>query len=112
MISLLDRRRQIRRDRDLRLAFQRTFRANANVKEFSAPVLAFLKSFCHATQSVILEAKDGSIDPFAITRAAGRQEVWHEIRRYLELDENDLLELDRWLKMQEEGIRRESLDAG
>jgi len=111
MINLLDRRRQIRRDRELRLAFQRTFLLDSGeINGNTEPVLAFLRSFCFANLSAIQYGKDGKVDAIAMAAIAGRQEVWQQIYNYLHLSDNELIQLDRWLQQQAERVR-EPLEA-
>jgi hypothetical protein len=112
MLSLIERRRQVRRDRDLRIHFQRLFMTEkGEINAQAQPVLAFLRSFCFANSSAIIYGKDGRVDPLAMAANAGKQEVWQQIHNYCNLDDRDLVRLDLWLKEQAER-GREPLDAG
>ena len=112
MISILDRRRQIRRDRDLQLAFKRCFATDKGIRPEAEPVLAFLRSFCFANVSALIHTKEGAVDMYATAAIAGRQEVWQQFYNYLNLSEAELLKLDRWLQDQQTRLQEPIDHAG
>lgn len=113
MIGYLERRRQIKRDTELQLAFKRLFKNELGIRPEAVPILAFIASFCFANQSALVHDKDGSVDMYATAAIAGRQEVWREIHKFLDLmDEKELIKLDRWLQDQQTRLQEPIDHAG
>ena len=92
-MSIRERIRQIRGQRE---AFRKTFLgANGKPKDDEAVrVLGEIKRFCYGERCTIKQGRDG-IDPLASVAAAARQEVWFRIRDMLNLDDSDLVMMEK-----------------
>lgn len=93
---LWNRLTAVRRDRALNLAFRRLLLDDYGKPTIdAATVLAHLRSFCGADTSTLRYDRNGAIDPLATAAAVGRQEVWLQVYFYLNVDDNELVEIDR-----------------
>lgn len=79
----------------LRGSFRRTFlQANGRPTPDANEVLVELRRFCYGNRPA-LKAGAGGLDPYATVAAAARQEVYFRILDMLNLDDSDLVALEK-----------------
>lgn len=92
----------IKRLKWLRTHFRRSFNgADGKLTEDGRAVLAELRRFCYGAKPTIKQGADGRIDPYASIAAAGRQEVYMRIVSMLNLDDTDLVFLEKQARKME-----------
>lgn len=81
----------------LRQAFRRTFNGpNGKPHADGRMVLEHLRGFCYAERSTIkFSPIAGRVDPLAMAAAEGRREVYNRIVSYLNLDDTDLVLMEK-----------------
>jgi hypothetical protein len=95
-MTLFDRLMRVRYDRDLRHAFRTSLLdEDGKPTPHGSAVLAHLRAFCSADVSTLRRDREGRVDPLASAAAQGRQEVWQQFYFYLNLDDSELVEIDR-----------------
>ena len=104
---------RVRRDMGLARAFRATLTGESGVPDpHQATVLAHLRAFCFADVSTIAFTPDGAADPVASAAQQGRRDVWLMIAFYLNLEERELVQLDREYQQQlRELEQRSTFDA-
>lgn len=84
-----------RRIRGLRQAFRHVFLHNGQPTNDAHIVLAELRKFCYGTRPTIKMDKDGRVDPYASIAAAARQEVYQRIVMMLNLNDRDIVMMEK-----------------
>jgi hypothetical protein len=96
MNGLLQRLARVRRDAFLSRAFRKLLLDDAGKPTLEATdVIGHLRAFCFADVSTLRYDRNGRLDAVASAAAAGRQEVWLQFYFYLNLDDRDLVAIDR-----------------
>ena len=86
----------IRRIRGMRESFRRCFLGpNGLPTNDGHVVLAELRRFCYGAKPTILRGTDGKVDPYASIAAAGRQEVYQRIVLMLNINDRDIVMMER-----------------
>ena len=86
----------VRRDRDLAHAFRAALlEEDGRPNPHGSLILAHLREFCRADISTLTYDTSGRADPIATAMLEGRRDVWNKIAFYLNVDERDLIQIDR-----------------
>lgn len=85
----------------LRGAFRRVFlQANGKPSNDQQAVLGELRRFCYGNRPALKAGPDG-LDPYATVAAAARQEVYFRITDMLNLDDSDLVQLEKRAQLED-----------
>jgi hypothetical protein len=94
--GILQRLARVRRDALLTRAFRKLLLDDAGKpKPEATEVIGHLRAFCFADVSTLRYDREGRLDAAATAAAVGRQEVWLQFYFYLNLDDRDLVAIDR-----------------
>ncbi len=109
---LWNRLTTVRRDRGLSIAFRRLLLDETGRPSMDAAlVLGHLRVFCGADISTMRYDRQGKADALATAAAAGRQEVWQQFYFYLNVNEDELVEIDRVFQRDLRSRMQQPLDA-